>query len=247
MKVAIALFSYGNIPSECLLSHMDLIGGIVKGKLPWRLFNIREDALISRSRCRAVGEFMRATKDDEGQHVLVMIDHDIEFDPKDLRQMADLANEQQAIIAVPYAKRQLGAHSACRPANLPNLSMNTLCEVEYLGAGFCAVPRGTIERIILCCKQLSGPMHISWCKDDICDFWSLFQPFVLDGEYLSEDYAFCARARAAGIPVLAWCGPTLKHWGMHPFQLLPSSIALVPGSPQDASQPTTGPVIPPTP
>jgi hypothetical protein len=41
---------------------------------------------------------------------------------------------------------------------------------------------------------------------DVCypgaedSFWPMFQPFALDGNYLSEDYAFGERARVLGFP-----------------------------------------------
>jgi hypothetical protein len=224
MKVTIALFAYGGISSECLLCHMDLLAGIIKGNLPVKMFTIREDALISRSRCRATGQFLR---DPDHSDVLIMLDHDIEFKAADIFALAQLAHTQQAVVGIPYAKRKFGAGSAGRPHIVPPVSQPTLAQVQYLGAGCIAVPRGTIETTVAHCKGLQAPLGVSWCEDSISPFWTLWHPFVLDSEYLSEDYAFCERARAAGVPILAWLGPKLTHWGVYGFKLMEPELAQI--------------------
>jgi hypothetical protein len=65
-------------------------------------------------------------------------------------------------------------------------------EIRRCGFGAVVTSRATLEAV-------RGPMEAvqgGW--------WPLFLPYVsAEGEYLSEDYAFCERARAAGVKLYA--------------------------------------------
>ena len=45
----------------------------------------------------------------------------------------------------------------------------------------------------------------------------VFEPGDL--EYLSEDWAFSHRCRAANVLLYCWAMPRLVHWGLHGFTL----------------------------
>jgi hypothetical protein len=53
---------------------------------------------------------------------------------------------------------------------------------------------------------------------------ALFMPFIHEGEYLSEDFAFCQRARSCGYKLWADLRVVLRHWGEAGFDV--NDIAL---------------------
>lgn len=65
-------------------------------------------------------------------------------------------------------------------------------EVRRCGFGAVVTSRATLEAV----RDGMDAVHGGW--------WPLFLPMVSsEGEYLSEDYAFCERARAAGVKLYA--------------------------------------------
>ena len=89
-------------------------------------------------------------------------------------------------------------------------------EVTYLATGFMAVHRRVFEKLAetlpLCMQSTPLP------------FWPFYLQFTVpwpgDGHlYLSEDYAFCHRAREAGFRI--WLDPSIRlgHVGSYEFRL----------------------------
>ena len=73
-SIHVSLYAYGGVSAACLLSWVDLTATFARSDRQTDLRTVREDALISRSRCRATKWFL-----DSGKDVWVQIDHDIEF------------------------------------------------------------------------------------------------------------------------------------------------------------------------
>lgn len=71
--------------------------------------------------------------------------------------------------------------------------------IDAAGTGCLLVHRGALERL-----RAAAPPHLrDWC-------WFQDGP-TDDGKWLSEDLTFCARLRAAGVPLHAHTGATLPH------------------------------------
>lgn len=91
-------------------------------------------------------------------------------------------------------------------------------EVEYLPAGFLYTRAEAYAAI-------QQKFHLPLCHPEVeeAKLVPYFLPLVLtDGgkpRYLAEDYAFCHRARAAGIRLMADPGIRLSHYGSYPFTL----------------------------
>ena len=109
-SIHVSLYAYGGISAACMMSWVDLTATFARSDRQTDLRTIREDALISRSRCRATKWFL-----DSGKDVWVQLDHDIEFTAADIIRMAELAHEHQATVCIPYSCRSLPARPALRP------------------------------------------------------------------------------------------------------------------------------------
>lgn len=178
-------------------------------QLNWPVTIQYNDALISRVRSRVVSQWLQDTVED----VFLMIDDDIAFKAEDAAKVVDLARRTKSIACGAYAVRD-GGHLACRTL-VPGERVRfgdgqPPMEIRWAATGFMAAHRDVCEAIastLPICENSGNP-----------DFWPLFMPSVMtwdDGtsSYLSEDYAFCERARELGFKV--WLDPSvgLIHYG----------------------------------
>ena len=223
INISLFLYCYGGIAAEVLPDHISAIQDIIVNRRKVRWNAIREDALISRSRCRAAGMFL-----DSGSDVMMQLDHDIGFQPQDIWRLCQHALDLNAVVGVPYSKRKPNStHAGRHQGSLPSPGTDTLTDTLYLASGFMAHSRQALLQTIEICSRsedVDPQLQVQWCNDVLIPrFPSVYQPAILNGEYLSEDYSFCARAHLAGIPVKAWSLPILSHYGMTPYSLSPNA------------------------
>jgi hypothetical protein len=143
------------------------------------------------------------------------IDSDIKFHPDDVTKLR--AHELPISCAI-YPKkgvRELAVHV------LPGTEMvvfgqdGGLLEIKYAGTGFLLIRRAAYlaikEKLSLpeCNRRFGRPM--------IPFFMPLIVPDELSPWYLAEDFAFCERARQAGLKVMADSSIRLGHIGTHAF------------------------------
>ena len=186
--------------------HIDFTDGTVPG-----------DALVSRSRSIVASAFLRSDAD-----VLVTIDTDIVFRPEDVVTMAEKAGRYGMIGAV-YMTRNI----ATQPALMLPESPVTFgpgrepVEAPYISTGFTATHRRVFERLA---KDL--PLcHRGWNDRGIdTSFYPFYLPMVVPNDseghwYLSEDWAFCERAKQAGFS--CWIDPSIRlgHIGSYQYHL----------------------------
>lgn len=181
--------------------------------------NLIGDAMVSRSRSQTASQFLRSDYE-----VLVTIDSDIAFNPGDVVKLTELAVEK-GVAGACYIKRYGGATPAVRLPDQVTIGFGPEAdpvEVEYVSTGFMAVHRRVLEALVtredmpLCHKgyQVQGQDF---------SFWPFYHPIVLevpgDHHYLSEDWAFCLRAREEGFP--AWLDTSIRvmHMGAYGWTL----------------------------
>ncbi len=175
-------------------------------------FQTAMEALIDRSRS------IHATKAlEEGYDILVFIDDDIRFRAEDLYQLIREASERQTVVGCLYTKRKYPIELVGCPLDGPqDLKMGGaggVMPVRYVGTGLMAIPRIVLKKLSESLPKLrtgailddGGELHI----------WPFFMPFACDGVYLSEDYAFCQRAKESGFEILADTSIILGHVGEH--------------------------------
>lgn len=225
-SVHLTLYGYGDVHPLSLMSWVGLTAELAKSS-EWKgdLRLVREDALISRSRCRATKWFL-----DSGSDVWIQIDHDIEFQPEDILELARIAHVRQAVVCIPYSCRALPPKPALRvkPGAKPLADDERLTPITLFASGCVAIPRELLEH---CLEELSKaetdlPIGVQWCDDSLTGgqiptLWMPFAAEVRDRlEYLSEDYAASYRLAACGAEQFAFDPKTpLKHWGDFPFRM----------------------------
>ena len=223
-SIHVTCYAYGNMHSAVLTSWIDLANNLAQRKRYAALRTIREDALISRSRCRATQFFLKDDKD-----VWIQLDHDIQFAIEDIMAIADLAHQYQAAVCIPYSCRSFPPRPALRakPDAEPLPENPRLKPVTYFASGCVAIPKQALLDALLVLQQevTPEPFRITHCDDDMVGkFPTLWMPFAfktdLGTEYLSEDYAASARLSLMEIPQLAY-SPTypLRHWGDIDYRL----------------------------
>jgi len=234
-SIHVSMYAYGGISAACMMSWVDLTATFARSDRQTDLRTIREDALISRSRCRATKWFL-----DSGKDVWVQLDHDVEFAAADVVRMAELAHKHQATVCIPYSCRSLPARPALRPKveHLQALKhqvndaecASELVPITMFASGCLAIPRkcllATLEMLEGSAAQ--NPYRIDWCDDVRVErFPTLWMPFAMESmpgklEYLSEDYAAAVRMTLAGVQHYSMKPKKqLNHWGEFPFSFAP--------------------------
>lgn len=176
------------------------------------------DAAISRARSKTATHFLMET----GADVHVSIDSDIVFDPASVMQIAEQAQEY-GIVGGLYVTRAGGKQ--CRPTSIFEADVPiefgtdpTPVPVKWLATGFIATARRVFERLA---KDL--PLcH----RSESWKFYPFYQEYPVpsdrdpeDWVWLSEDYAFCDRAKLAGFQSYLNPAVRLLHLGQYPFSL----------------------------
>lgn len=151
----------------------------------------------------------------QGFDELIWIDSDVAFDPNDVDRLRSHGRPFVCGIYPKKSRREL----AC--ALLPGTNQirfgtgGGLTEVLYCGFGFVYTRREVYETVrerlrIPTCNQRFGSLLVPY-----------FAPLAIkDGDggwYLSEDYAFCERARRCGFQIMADTSIRLWHVGSYRF------------------------------
>lgn len=187
----------------------------------WGYAIARGDALIARSRSRAVTNWYMHTDED----VFLMIDDDVVFTVEHAEKVVSLAKEKRSIAIGAYPVKD-GGHLACR--RLPGQEImfspySEPVEIMYPATGFMAVHRDVITAMVDA-KNADGSPRFPLCGTGPGSMYPFFDTFAVVGEdgvgdYLSEDYAFGEQARRLGFKV--WLDPSviLYHIGQFPYNV----------------------------
>jgi len=246
MKIVVIQFIYGGVAPAAAFSQLQLANHCGVNRIPLVLSPYGGDALISRSRSRVLSRFLAEKKGD----VLLMLDHDIQFAPEDAVGVCELAVREQCVAAAGYPWRtasKAGWGGRLPTGKLPIVGQDEVVDATYLGSGFMAVSIVAAEKTLAAClNHADANMKLTACDEPVGSpqktFWDFFRCFVhkqADGrnEYLSEDWAFCERARFAGVPIRLWLKPQLRHYGDHGFVLPNQPPVVVPEKPKEEPVP----------
>lgn len=143
-KTLIALFSYSGVDEHTHEALLREVLHCAKKGVNINYARISGDALIERSRSRAIGQFLKSDND-----VMVMIDHDISWSPGDACEVARIAYENNALVGGLYCKRAFGQGWASRINFVGGVEFgkqdDNLVECDGLATGFMAIPRKIAE------------------------------------------------------------------------------------------------------
>ncbi|MCR4342203.1 MAG: hypothetical protein NUW01_20180 [Gemmatimonadaceae bacterium] len=181
--------------------------------LYWR--PIHGDALIERSRARAATAFLASDAE-----VFLSVDTDIIFDWHDAVQIAEQAVEHSIVVGAYTTRSPLRSFvtSALNPHEPVEFFTDpTPVPIRWGATGFMAVHRRVFEALV---KRADMPL--CHANEDLRHY-PFFLPFVVEeaGTHvmLSEDYAFCERARQEGFTTYLNPAVRLGHLGGYCYRL----------------------------
>jgi len=173
-------------------------GSLKEPKFVWSVQP--EDALISRSRCAQATRFL---ENKAWGDVFLSVDSDILFKPEDAALIVKDVADGLDICGGFYVTRSQvePAHPAIRlvPNQRVVIGQGEPIPLIYGSTGFLAVHRRVFEK-------LAETMEL--CRSGPRYFYPFYMPYVYKGEYLSEDWAFCQRAKDIGFKV--WLEPKIR-------------------------------------
>jgi len=165
------------------------------------------DSLVSRARNTALAMFLKSDCD-----YLFTLDDDISLPKEGLVRLVDADKD---LIGGFYRLKQAfnpekeASAFAVRFLDEITLEMDTIVEVQYVSSGCVMYKRSFIEQLVKEYPELYYKNNI-----DSEDRWSLYQPYVYKNEYLSEDWAFCQRAKDKGHKIWLHGGVRCDHFGI---------------------------------
>ncbi len=146
----------------------------------------------------------RAMNDDQWTHVM-WIDADLRFKPEYIHSMI---LDDKDIVGGFYPKKGLPIDFASSPEP-GGEDTGFLFETIYVATGFMLIKREVIEHMY---EHFKDELTFKYQGAD--DFVDLFAPIIDDnGLYLTEDYAFCKRAKSLGYKTFMSKRFELPHLG----------------------------------
>lgn len=207
LEATLTLFAYDERPT------LNCVRSLIRDARRWpqlAIWDTAKDALISRARSAMAEMFLEQGAGD----VLLMVDHDIGWEPGDLENLTRACIERRGVVGGVFSKRGFSDGVPIRFGTYGQWIVpdNRLVESVYVATGFIAVHRAVLEAMA---PTLPRTIH----------GWRAFfatEVKAHDGgkvEYLSEDYAFCGRARELGFGVWADLRAQLTHHGTHLYRV----------------------------
>lgn len=249
IKVVLGLFSYGGLEEATLDSVLAELSFASQHGKQVLYHRISGDALIERSRSRALGKFLESEGD-----VMVMVDHDIQWRPGDLIHVAEQAVKENALVGGLYCKRAFGKGWSSRvpPSGGVEFGKPGLLETPALATGFMAIPRslvlGMIDQLDITQDRWKESFATAIKSGDhelIANLQDLSIAPIADGAYrqidfkyhdyfrcirapsgnegvfqfLSEDWSFANRAIFCGYKSYISTYPLLVHHGQYGYTI----------------------------
>lgn len=179
----------GNITSGYFHSIINLFPFAMKHGIGISIETLPNCSLISLGRDLLLH---RALKDNSWTHVL-WIDSDLKFDPQYIRR---LLVDDKDIVGGYYPKKCFPIETASAPVAQGEETENLL-ETSYVATGFMMIKREVVEAMIEHYKD-----ELTFRYGDVDGCVALFDTMIDEnGTYLTEDYAFCHRAKSMGFRV----------------------------------------------
>lgn len=200
----------GMISYNAYLAMLDI--GYFWGRcgMKWSVETLSNESLVTRARNSLVARMMA----NEGATHLMFIDADIGFKIPDIIR---LLSHDVDVVAGLYPKKNYPIEYAMNPLHDQVPDDAEIVEVTNIGTGFMLIKRSVFETMMEAYPQYHCP-KLSDLPEVFERFaYTFFDTEVVDGCYLSEDYAFCRRWREIGGQVFADTRIKLTHVGAHTF------------------------------
>lgn len=197
------MFCYDERPT------LNLVRAVIRDARRWpelSIWDTAKDALISRARSAGAQHFLEQGAGD----VMLMVDHDIGWEAGDLEHITGVCLDLKGVIGGVFPKRGFSQGVPIRFGKYGDYEIpdERVVECSAVATGFIAIHRAVLEAMA---ATLPMTVH-GWRTFFATEYWERPDGTV---EYLSEDYAFCRRARELGFQVFADLHPQLTHHGTH--------------------------------
>lgn len=197
----------GNITSGYFHSIVNLFPFAMKHGIGISIETLPNCSLISLGRDMLLH---RALRDKSWSHVL-WIDADLKFEPRCIRR---LLVDNKDIVGGYYPKKGLPIEPASAPV-AQGEETEHLLETSYVATGFMMIKREVIEAMIEHYKD-----ELTFRYGDMDGCVALFNTMIDEnGTYLTEDYAFCHRAKSLGFRVWMDKRFILPHIGQMEYSI----------------------------
>lgn len=166
---------------------------------------------ITRARSRAAGLFL-----DSGADVWLSFDDDNFADVSVLRQLVSVVRATGGMCSAPYANRDRKTMTFERVRG-PTAYVEgaPVRDVNRIGLGMTAIHRNAVRRLALTATPWrDAKTPTSRDPKTLCELPALFLESIVDGMWTGEDYSFCDRVAAAGIPNHALLDAPCFHAGV---------------------------------
>jgi SAM-dependent methyltransferase len=195
----LAICTYRDVSQPTFKSVLNLCRG--DDGMGWRVL-MSGEAGIARARSQVTSYWHTTTADD----VLLMIDSDISFRAEDARRIVERCRSGYDVICAAYptrdashlALRGLGEEVAFGPDAEP-------VKVVCAATGFLAFSRRVIDALSETLPVVNA--NLEYAFRAFFDFRTVENEAVGGHEWLSEDYDFSEKAKAAGFPI--WLDPSI--------------------------------------
>ncbi len=141
-------------------------------------------------------QFLRS----QATHMLC-VDSDIGWDAS---HMAALLATGKPAISATYCEK---TPTRDVPARIVEGEEGPVVRAEFVPGGFLLLERSAVERVA------ESRRHLAYRAPDGSTAISLWEQGILDGEYDSEDFAFCRFLRAAGVDIWLHREVVVTHYG----------------------------------
>jgi hypothetical protein len=223
-----------------------------KGKLPMDFFFNSGESIIARARNNICQVFLNKECPDtkEPWTHLVMMDSDLRFDPAHVLRVVDYCGPEYPIVcglaplkAINWPAVAEAAKAGVEPdllakaggVNVANpldviIQGSDVVEVKYGGSGFMCISREALLAFATAYPELAytpdytiGDAAFDGQAQAVTAF---FDTMICpeDKRYLSEDYAFCHRARAIGLKTYVCRTALAGHIGPYEYQAHPAGV-----------------------
>lgn len=186
------------------------------------LLTVSNSSLISKCRSRIANIFLHATSFE----YLLFIDSDIGFQVDDVKKLFELKVE---FAAAPYPLKSLtpryNFEVTRKDGKLVANATKTAIQIEHIGTGFMLIHRSVFEKVARHFPELlfypsPESSHRAFTEAELKNSIHFFETYIdpISRVQLSEDLAFCRRARSVGVDIWMRLDTTLTHSGHHQFR-----------------------------
>jgi hypothetical protein len=210
-QLNIGIPAYGGMLTEaCFMSFLNFVLLAQQVGLRWRVYTMVNEALVTRARNNLMAKMM---SDPNATHFM-FIDGDIRFLPDSILSMMAYNKD---VVGGLYPRKVYPIHYAV------NFEANTrvdgdLFTVDTLATGFLMFKRKVYEDLIQALPQTKYKDDVGIGHEYEPFMYSIFDCYIDEnGHYLSEDWAFCRRAKALGYDMWTHSKVLLNHVGQHEF------------------------------